>query len=129
MTKEQKLKLLKFLYPNEEICNFMCNDFYQELANIIPYHVCISAKNLVQKNRENNWEFVKEKLITFLNNNKNYSTELARLYRESQLNNKIDEFLIGYVFFIANTNKTKEVDIFKDKRSICYSEISIINII
>ncbi len=34
----------------------------------------------------------------------------------------VEEFIIGYVFYVVNTDKNNAgVDIFKNKKSICYT--------
>ena len=45
MTNERKEKLLRYLFPNEQIRLFMCNDLYMELLEIIPKKLFIHTKN------------------------------------------------------------------------------------
>lgn len=129
MTKEEKQKLMNYLYPTDDVLNFMCNDFYQELLAVIPASVCISTKNIVAKTRESNLRLVKNKILEFLDNNKNYSTELKNIYKERALKNKINEFVVGFVFYISCVNEKYDIDIFKSKKSICYSEISLVDVL
>jgi len=130
MTNEKKSKLIKYLYPTDEIREFMCNDFYQELLNIIPTKLLISSYNKVNKTRECNLEIVKQKIVEFLKNNSNYTIELAELYKDKEILNRIDDFVTGLTFFVASTNeKYKDIDIFKNKESVCFSVVSIADIL
>ena len=129
MTKEQKQKLLRYLYPTEEMSSFLCNDVYQELSQLIKASTCISTKNQVNKVREDNLKAVRTTIKNFIENNNNYSIELNRLYKNRAIKDIVDDILMGYVFYLSNTiDRCKGVDIFKDKKSICYTEVSIIDI-
>lgn len=129
MTKEQKQILLKFIFPTDEIRNFLCNYFFQELLVIIPTSLCISKDNMVNKTREENAQIVKNKVIDFLKNNNNYVVELAKLYHNKDVMGRVDDFITGFVFYLTCVNdKFQNIDIFKDKKSICYTEISIVDI-
>lgn len=121
MTKEEKIKLLKYFYPNEEIQNFMCNDFFVELKQVLPLNICISSKNQVNKTRQENLKLAQTLIKDFLKANPVYTKTLKEFFD----NIDIDYILESYVFYLSNTNN-KEVDIYKDKNSICYSKISII---
>lgn len=120
--EEKMLKFIKFLYPTDEIRNFMCNDLYQELNEIIPKTKCFCSDNIVSKSREANFLFVKTNVVNFVLNNPNYKQELAKLYKGRDFDDLINDIIIGYVFFVVNTDdKNKGEDIFKNKKSICYS--------
>lgn len=48
--------------------------------------------------------------------------KLNKLYKDRDFDDLINDILIGYVFFVVNTdNNNKGGDIFKNKKSICYS--------
>lgn len=120
--EEKMLKFIKFLYPTDEIRNFMCNDLYQELNEIIPKTRCFCSDNIVSKSREANFLFVKTNVANFVLNNPNYKQELAKLYKGRDFDDLINDIIIGYVFFVVSTDdKNKGEDIFKNKKSICYS--------
>ena len=119
---DKMINFLRYLYPTDEIRNFMCNDLYQELSNEIPYTKCFSSENIVNKNREDNLSFVKDKILGLVNNNQNYKQELSHLYKGKAMEDLLEDILIGYVFYIVNTNeKNRGEDIFKNKKSVCYS--------
>lgn len=120
--KDKMLEFIKYLYPTDEIRNFMCNDLYQELNEIIPKTKCFCSDNIVSKTRETNFMFVKTHIVNFVLTNENYKKELNKLYKDRDFDDLINDILIGYVFFVVNTDdKNKGEDIFKNKKSICYS--------
>lgn len=120
--KNKLLEFVKYLYPTDEIRNFMCNNLYQELNEIIPKIKCFCSENIVSKTRERNFIFVKSQILNFVLSNKNYKKELKKLYLNREFDEIINDVIIGYVFFVVNTdNKNKGEDIFKSKKSICYS--------
>ncbi len=123
MTKEEKF--LQLLYKTEEIRSIMINDVYQELKEIIPLEKCISLKNIVKKIRQENLEFAKVSISNFLQENVNYQKLIFEIYGDS-----IEYVLYGYVFYLAYTSeKYAGIDIFKDKKSILYREVSLLDIL
>ena len=60
----------------------------------------------------------------FIRNFTDYKMRLIELFKTLNYKSLIDDLIIGYVIFVANLNeKYKDIDIFKDKRSICYIKI------
>lgn len=130
MNINRKQKLVEYLYPTEQIMSFMCNDLYQELLENISVSSCISSKNVVNKLRGENLKYVKSQIFRFLNSNREYINRLFELYQHNDLNKIVDDILIGLVFYISNTtDKFFRLDIFNDKKSICYNKMSILNFI
>ena len=127
MDIEQKKKLVQILYPNEKIRDFMINDLYQELKLFIDFEKCYSEKYLEANERKKSLENLKDEIMVFLKNNGNYANAIQSLFLRSY-NDIINEIVMGYCFYITQLN-LKEIDIFKDKKSICYSEVSIIDIL
>ena len=97
MTKEQKINLLKFLYLNDQTQTFLCNDLFQEFMSIIPKTNCISEDNFDTDIRRNNYDDAINSIHNFLIDNKDYKVMVA-------------------------LTENKDIDIFKDKNSICYTE-------
>lgn len=123
MTQEEKF--LQLLYPTEDIRKIMINDVYQELLERIPTTWCISSKNLTKAIREENYKKVLSSISNFIEENSDYKKVIQSFYREN-----IEYVLYGFMFYISHTNeKYTNVDIFKDKRSILYSEISLLDIL
>ncbi len=130
MKNKDKQKLIKLLFFTDEITAFMCNDLFQELKNLIPTNICISYENLPNEARRNNLNRVNSIVINFLYKNKIYADMVCKFYNEEKVtDNLIKTIVTGYVFYIATTNdKYKDLDIFKDKRSICYTDISLLDV-
>lgn len=127
MEIDKKQKLLNYLMPEHKVRQFLCNDLFLELKKLIPNSMCISPQNKSTEKRKKNYKEIKKIIIEFLDNNDYYKHEVEVYYKEED---KIDNLLIGYVFFVLNTmTKYNHVDIFLDKRSVCYSPISIIDFI
>ena len=129
MTKEQKMNLLKFLYLNDQTQTFLCNDLFQEFMNIIPKTNCISEDNFDTDIRRNNYDDAINSIHNFLIDNKDYRVMVEKYFSGYEQDFLESHLLMGYVFYIALT-ENKDIDIFKDKSSICYTEgPSIVDII
>ena len=129
MYYERKEKLLKYLFWNEEMRDFLCNDFFVELSYVIKYTDCISSKNIGNLERSKNLKKVKNQIIKFLNDNIDYRDKIFEIYIKQELSQIIDELTIGFVFYLSQTRfRFNNIDIFRNKRSICYSPISVIDI-
>ena len=120
MTQEQKTKLASYLYLNKELQEFLCNDFFQELKKELPKESCISEDNLNDEYREENLAMATMTVFIFLHNNRNYADIIKQnftSYTDSQL---LHHLVLGYVFYLTNVDEN--MDMFKDKRSICYTD-------
>lgn len=130
MEDKRKEKLLRYLFPTEEVRKFVCNDLFMELSEIIKTADCISSKNIKKEVRQQNKEKVEKQIKDFIKQNPDYEKMLTELYHQKDINQIYDDILVGYTFFLANTyGRIGEIDIFKDKKSICYAPISIIDIL
>ena len=121
MTKEQKMNLLKFLYLNDQTQTFLCNDLFQEFVNIIPKTQCICSDNMVSETRRNNFDNALNSIHNFLIDNEDYRVIVEKFFSGCEQKFLESHLLMGYVFYIALT-ENKDMDIFKDKSSICYTE-------
>ena len=121
MTTEQKMSLLKFLYLNDQTQTFLCNDLFQEFLSIIPKTKCICSDNIVSTTRRNNYDEALNSIHNFLRDNKDYKVMLEKAFSGYEQKFLEAHLLMGYVFYIALT-ENKDIDIFKDKSSICYTE-------
>lgn len=123
MTKEEKL--LQFLYRNEEIRKRLINDVYQELLEVVPPSLCFNSKNVVNATRDENLRKALSSISNFLENNADYNKVIKEIYDED-----FQFVLCGYMFYLSHTNeKYIGIDIFKNKKSILYSEISLLDIL
>jgi len=123
MTKEEKL--LQFLYRNDEIRKRLINDVYQELLEVVPPSLCFNSKNVVNSTRDENLRKALSSISNFLENNADYNKVVKEIYDDD-----FQFVLCGYMFYLAHTNeKYIGIDIFKNKKSILYSEISLLDIL
>jgi len=123
MNKEQKI--LNYIFPNDEIRAFLCNDLFIELNSVIPKNLCISKKNINNLTRLKNYNKVKLLITNFIQTNKIYIDRLTTLYNYANLSRIISEILTGYVFYFSKLNKIyKNFDIFNNSLSICYNSIN-----
>lgn len=121
MTTEQKTALVDYLYINKKTQAFLCNDLFQEFKNIISDSLCISELNLDYETRKNNYSCVKMLIQLFFKNNPNYRKITKKLFDNFTENKLVEHLIIGYVFFLAIIDN-KDIDIFKDEKSICYTK-------
>ena len=127
MNIEQKKKLVQILYPNEKIRDFMINDLYQELKSIVVFEKCYSEKHIEANERNKSLENLKKEIIEFFKNNENYANAIQSLFLKSY-DKMLDEIIVGCWFYYSQLN-SNEIDIFKDKKSITYTKVSIIDIL
>ncbi len=130
MNIERQKKLLNYLYPTENVRKFLCNDLYQEFDEILNSSLCISSKNIVSKTRRENYLIIKNEVTNFFNNNPIYCEKIAEMLKVSDFSSAIDDIIIGYVLYLScSIRKYNRIDIFLDKKSICYSPISVIDLL
>lgn len=121
MTQEQKITLVDYLYLNKETQSFLCNDLFQELKHTIPETLCISEKNINDEIRINNYSCVKMLILIFFQKNPDYKDITKKLFANFTEKKLIEHLILGYVFFLTIIDKNN-IDIFKDKKSICYTK-------
>ena len=130
MERTKRQKLVESLYSTEALMDFMCRDFYQELLAITPKTLYVSSKNISNKVRKINLQKVKEKIVKFILTNENYKQELFKHYKHKMLSPILYDTIVGLTFYIAMTSdKYQDIDIFQDKRSICYHTQTILDFI
>lgn len=131
MTDERKRKLINYLFPTEQVRKFLCNDLYKEFESLIPRTLCISYHNMTKKIREENYKKVLSLIENFFVQNNFYKNETLELYNQKCLSKEFfEDMLIGYVFYLSyKMNNFYRFDIFKDKKSICFTPISVIDVI
>lgn len=130
MENERKVKLLKYLFPTDEARKFICNNLFYDLGFIIKSSYCINYNNITSAARKKNLEIVKNQVKQFLIDNNFYLARLKDIYNQKSVEKIVDDLVIGYVFYLSNTGvRYNSFDIFKDRRSICYAPISIVDML
>ena len=118
----QKEKICNYLYGDEAARRFVCNDLFQEISMLIDNSECIHWKNRIEANRIRNKKRVEMKITLFLKENRNYLNRLDELYDKMLISDVMNLLLVGYVFYLSQTvDQFKKINIFKNKKSICYS--------
>lgn len=130
MDKTRKQKLLRYLFPTQEIVRFMFLDLYVELIKFLPKKICFSNENLKTDKREENLKKAKKIVKDFIKENCLYKKRLYELFPYKETETLINDILIGYIIFLTpQINKCSGADVFNDKRSVCYSKYLILNVL
>lgn len=124
MELKEKEELIKYLYPTVKSREFLINDLYQEL--VLPIEKIYSNDNLDVTKRKENYLICYKIIENYLKNNKNYQILVENIYK-MPIKDIIEDILIGYCFYISQTKF--DYDIFKDKKSVLFTKISIIDIL
>lgn len=128
MERNRKEKLIKYLFYDNSVAEFMFNDFYVELCRVLPKNICFSKENIKKENRVNNLAKAKNTVKEFLKNNVVYYEKLKEIYGNKSIDCIINDVLAGYVLYLTpHVNKNSGADVYADKRSICYSRFSILD--
>lgn len=129
MNTERKNKLIKYLYPSIKAVEFMFNDFYVELSRLLPKKVCFSNDNLNKSVRNTNLQLAVNTVNMFLVKNPIYRKRVLKFYPYKDYGVLIGDIIVGYVLYLTpHINKGTGADVFADKRSICFLEISILDL-
>ena len=130
MKYQTKQRLIEYLYPTKELMGFMLNDIYQEILEICPKTIFINPENEIDEQRKKNFEFVKKEIVTFILKNENYKQELFKHYKHTMIAPIFLDILMGITFYLANISEDfNNMDIFNDKRSICYHTQTILDFV
>ena len=79
MEVEKKKKLLKYLYPTEQIRSFLCDDLYMELLRQVPKTLCISSNNFALAKRKENYCKVTNLIKEFFDTNSDYKKVIINI--------------------------------------------------
>lgn len=122
MDEIKKERICTYLYGTDESRKFLLNDLFQEFSLIIDDKECISWKNCLNKTRARNKIIVTTKIVLFLKENTIYYNKLDKIYPNMLFNDVIKMLLLGYVFYLSQVKEEfNNINIFKSKKSICYS--------
>lgn len=100
----------------------MCNDLYIELSFIIDKKLCISVRNIKHSKRKENLLIVKNLIKEFIEQNFCYKNMILKFYSDIKIEKILNTIVIGYVLFLSNVNEQNcKLDIFNNKKSICYN--------
>ena len=129
MNTNRKEKLINYLFPTVEVAEFLFGDLYVELSKVLPKKICFSSENIKKTCRDENLKRAKEIVNEFINGNLRYERRLIELIGKVERDILIKDLLAGYIFYCTdNVNRNTGADVFEDRRSICYSKFSILDI-
>lgn len=123
MNSEQKMMLIKYLNLDGEVGEFLTNDLFQELHSLISMDICISDENLILQKRKENKDWAVKVIKDFLKENNKYQEQVDFYFGMYDMIDIYEHLLMGYVFYFSSlSHKYNAIDIFKDRRSIVYSD-------
>ena len=126
----RKTKLINYLYPTEEIAKFLFCNVYSALKTILPRKVCFSDDNYNETTRNRNYIIAKNTIANFLEETPFVRNKLNEYYLNKEVDNLVNDILYGYLLYLTpKIHKGTGADIFRDKRSVCYSPFSMLDII
>ena len=129
MDNARKSKLINYLYQNKQVVEFMYNDFYVELIKILPKKICFSNDNLNSDIRKSNLTKATLIIKDFLSKNTIYYTKLKDIYNFKNIDAIIKDIIAGYILYLTpHINKNTGADVYADKRSVCYSKYTILDL-
>lgn len=115
--------LLDCLFPNPKARKFSCNGLFEEIK--IPFSICYSNRNKKEEVRKENYKIIERTIRDFLKEEDKYNTVLLVLYDSNNVDEIIEDLVKGYVFFrIITSKRYKSVDIFNDRKCVCFLEFS-----
>ncbi len=113
---ENLLNILLYYFPNKKFLDFMMNDLFEELKDLISIDLIYSEKNKKDSVRTQNRNRVENIIIKFFDENPYYISEFKKLYKKDFFE-VIDNIIDSFVFSILLAEKKT----YKDKKSISYT--------
>ena len=113
---ENSLNVLLYYFPNKEILDFMVNDLFVELKDLISIDMIYSEENKKDSVRTQNRNKVEDIIVKFFDENPVYINEFKNLYQRGFVE-VIDNIIDSFVFSILLDEKKT----YKDKKSIAYT--------
>ena len=113
---DNSLNILLYYFPNEGILNFMVNDLFLELKEMISIDLIYSEENKKDSVRTQNRNKVEDIIVKFFNENPVYISEFKKLYQRDFIE-VIDNIIESFTFSVLLDEKKT----YKDKKSITYT--------
>lgn len=113
---ENSLNVLLYYFPNKEILDFMVNDLFVELKDLISIDMIYSEENKKDTVRTRNRNKVEDIIVKFFNDNPDYINEFKKLYQRDFIE-VIDNLIESFTFSILLDDKRT----YRDRKSIAYT--------
>ena len=110
------LNVLLYYFPNKKVAEFLLNDLFVELRELISLDMIYSNKNRIDSMRTQNRNKVEDIVIKYFNDNPVYITEFKKLYQKDFME-VIDVIIETFSYSILLNDKK----VYKDKKSIMFS--------
>ena len=112
---EDLLNVLLYYFPNEDVLDFMLNDLFEELKELVSIDLIYSEDNKQDLIRTQNRNKVEDVIVQFFNKNPVYIQEFKKLYQRDFIE-VIDNIIESFTFSVLLDEKKT----YKDKKSISY---------
>ena len=113
---ENSFNILLYYFPNKEVLDFMVNDLFEELKDLISIDLIYSEENKKDSVRTQNRNKVEDIIVNFFNKNPDYISEFKKLYQRDFIE-LIDNIIESFTFSVLLDEKKT----YKDKKSISYT--------
>ena len=113
---ENLMSVLLHYFPSKEVLDFMINDLFEELKELISIDMIYSEENKQDSIRTKNRNNVEDIIVQFFNENPVYIQEFKKLYQRDFIE-VIDNIIESFTFSVLLDEKKT----YKDKKSISYT--------
>ena len=113
---EKLMSILLYYFPSKEVLDFMLNDLFEELKELVSIDLIYSEENKQDSTRTKNRNNVEDIIVQFFNENPVYIQEFKKLYQRDFIE-VIDNIIESFTFSVLLDEKKT----YKDKKSISYT--------
>ena len=113
---EKLMSILLYYFPSKEVLDFMLNDLFEELKELVSIDLIYSEENKQDSTRTKNRNNVEDIIVQFFNENPEYICEFKKLYQRDFIE-VIDNIIESFTFSVLLDEKKT----YKDKKSISYT--------
>lgn len=122
MNKKEEKILWGWLFLTQELESFVVGQVAPLLKKVVVDDFCICDENLDVKTRKLNCQRTYFAIRQFLFEN----LRIADILDEYAFS--VGDLMVFYVFTLTKQEKYKKIDIFKNKKSICFKQVSIFDV-
>lgn len=115
---EDLMNVLLYYFPSKEVLDFMLNDLFEELKELVSIDLIYSEENKNVSIRIQNRNKVEDIIVNFFNENPVYVKEFKKLSKREFIE-VIDNIIESFTFSVLLDEKKT----YKDKKSIAYTTI------
>lgn len=113
---ENLMGVLLYYFPSKEVLDFMLNDLFVELKELVSTDLIYSEDNKKDSVRTQNRNKVEDIIVSFFNENPVYVKEFKKFYQRDFIEG-IDNIIESFTFSVLLDEKKT----YKDKKSIAYT--------